>query len=245
MQTFEKPAFGQMLSSIMASYGKPLPTGVFFQSWWDELQAFPMPVIVLAFADYRNQQADFAPHPNAIRKLCREHDGRPGVEEAWAIAITSQDEAETVVWTAECAEAFALCQPVLQMGDEVGARMAFKEAYNRIVSQARQDMKPAQWLHSLGWDVRKREAALNRAATAGLLPAPHVAALLPPPADAPKTDSNATAQIAKIKQMMADMQAEKEREFEAHQARQRNETAEAKARANAMTANYKAQGDAA
>lgn len=239
MQVSEKPAFGQMLTTVMASYGKPLPTGVFFQSWWDELQGFPMPVVVHAFTDYRNQQADFAPHPNAIRKLCREHDGRPGVEEAWAIALTSRDEAETVVWTAECAEAFSLCQTVLEMGDEVGARMAFKEAYQRIVSQARQDFIPTKWIHSLGWDVRKREAALNRAVVAGLLPAPQVAGLIAGPSGPAPHDSNAVDQIAKIKKMMADMQAEKDREYDAYEAREKQKTADAKRRMQEMAENYR------
>lgn len=106
-------------------------------------------------------------------------DKRPGPDEAWAVAITSRDESETVIWTQEMAEAFALCQPVLQMGDEVGARMAFKDAYNRLVAAARQEGRPAKWSASLGWDVAKREAAVTKAETAGLLPAPTVKALLP------------------------------------------------------------------
>src|SRR5690606_674981 len=108
-------------------------------------------------------------------------DGRPGADEAWAITLTSQDEAETVAWTQEMAEAFAICQPVLQNGDEVGARMAFKDAYNRLLAAARTANAPAKWSASLGWDQDKREAVLTKASSAGLLPAPTVAALLPPP----------------------------------------------------------------
>lgn len=106
-------------------------------------------------------------------------DGRPGADEAWAIAITSRDEADTVVWTAETAEAFAICSPILNLGDEVGARMAFKDAYNRLVSDARIAGKPATWNASLGWDAKKRDAALERAHLAGLLSAPAVQTLLP------------------------------------------------------------------
>lgn len=106
-------------------------------------------------------------------------DGRPDADEAWAIAITSRDESDTVVWTAETAEAFAICAPILNLGDEVGARMAFKDAYNRLVSTARLTGKPASWNVSLGWDAGKREAALERAHVAGLLSAPAVQTLLP------------------------------------------------------------------
>jgi hypothetical protein len=112
-------------------------------------------------------------------------DGRPGVEEAWAIALTSQDEADTVVWTAEAAEAFSICQPVLKGGDEVGARMAFKDAYNRLVAAARLAGKPAAWNVSMGWDMQRREMAIGRAHVAGLLSAPAVQALLPNYSTAP------------------------------------------------------------
>ena len=72
------------------------------------------------------------------------NDVRPGAEEAWAIALRSQDEADTVVWTAECAEACSLAKPVMALGDEVGARMAFKEAYVRLVAAARAARRPSR-----------------------------------------------------------------------------------------------------
>jgi len=77
-------------------------------------------------------------------------DGRPSDDEAWAIALTSQDEADTVVWTTETAESFGICQPV-----------------------------KAQWVASLGWDMERRNKVIEKAVTAGLLPAPMATALLP------------------------------------------------------------------
>lgn len=105
-------------------------------------------------------------------------DGRPSDDEAWAIALTSQDEADTVVWTQETAEAFGICQPVMATGDKVGARMAFKDAYNRLVAASRQSGSPAKWNASLGWDMERRAKVIEKAATAGLLPAPMATALL-------------------------------------------------------------------
>ncbi len=132
-------------------------------------------------------------------------DGRPSADEAWAIALTSQDEADTVVWTAETAEAFGICRPVLQGGDEVGARMAFKDAYNRLVAAARAAGRPAAWNASLGWDVRKQEAAIGRAHVAGLLAAPVVAALLPNYADKP-IDGPEPPGLTLLKKEMAKME---------------------------------------
>jgi hypothetical protein len=164
------------------------------------------------------------------------NDGRPGAEEAWAIALTSRDEADTVVWTAECAEAFGLCQPVLSMGDEVGARMAFKEAYTRIVAQARAERRPAQWLTSAGWDVGRRTAAISKAVRAGLLPAP-VVGLLAAPDDGPP-DEKARAQLAAIKQMLAESEAKKAVEYQAALDKERADTAEFKARTAQQVADY-------
>ena len=168
-------------------------------------------------------------------------DGRPGAEEAWAIAITSRDESETVVWTQEAAEAFAICRPVMDMGDDVGARMAFKEAYNRLVSNARAAGVRAHWQASIGWDADKRTAVLLKAESAGLLAAPQVAALLPAPADSVPHDDQARGQIAKIKEMMAQMHFERDHETALHAERERNATAAAKAKMNELTANYKKQ----
>lgn len=168
-------------------------------------------------------------------------DGRPGAEEAWAIALTSRDEADTVVWTQETAEAFGICGPIMALGDEVGARMAFKEAYQRLVTAARANGVPARWSASLGWDIERRTAALTKASNAGLLPAPVVAGLLPPPASETINDAGARTQISKIKEMLAQMSQEKRTEQGLHAQREREATAEAKAKANAMTAQYKRQ----
>jgi hypothetical protein len=139
-------------------------------------------------------------------------DGRPSDEEAWAIALTSQSEAETVVWTAETAEAFGICQPVLATGDKVGARMAFKDAYNRLVAAARQANKPAAWNVSLGWDMAKREAVVAKAVTSGLLPAPAAAALLPNYSQSSAHQGECPEGLKRLKEELAKLNAMREQE---------------------------------
>jgi hypothetical protein len=109
-------------------------------------------------------------------------DGRPGPDEAWAIAMEAQDEAVTVVWCDEIREAFAVARPVLSDGDKTGARMAFKNAYERLVRDAKVQNKPARWSPSLGWDADHRRAVLTQAVETGKLSAQSVAGLLPAPA---------------------------------------------------------------
>lgn len=96
-------------------------------------------------------------------------DGRPGADEAWATALQARDEAASVVWTGETAQAWDVARHVLEIGDEVGARMAFRDAYNRLVDEARRQRRPIDWRASLGFDPTGRAAAIEAAQVAGLL----------------------------------------------------------------------------
>lgn len=131
-------------------------------------------------------------------------DGRPEADEAWAIAMRADDEAVTVVWTDDIAAALSAARPILARGDEVGARMAFKAAYNRLVQKARSEFRPLRWVASLGHDIQQREEVLNSAVRLGQLPAPHVAGLLPPPGDDGAPDDTAAADhLRRLRAMVA------------------------------------------
>jgi hypothetical protein len=180
MDISQKPQFLQELTKAMSAYSKPLPEKALLTAWWETLRPFPLQVVALAFAQYCDENGEFAPVPAGIAKRCKLLDGRPGDEEAWASALLSRNEAATVVWTSETAEAFAIVAPILQVGDEIGARMAFKAAYNRLVASARASMKPAVWSVSLGWDIEGRKQALENAVAVGRLPAPQLIAIAGP-----------------------------------------------------------------
>ncbi|MDH0638216.1 hypothetical protein N5D52_14810 [Pseudomonas sp. GD03860] len=99
----------------------------------------------------------------AILQRVQAADGRPGKDEAWSIALTASDESETVVMTAEIQQAMAAAQPVLDLGDKVGARMAFISAYERLVTKARAEALPTTWSVSLGFDPVRRVTAIESA----------------------------------------------------------------------------------
>lgn len=111
----------------------------------------------------------------------RINDGRPGPEEAWAIALASTDEADTVVWTEEIAQAYAAAAPILEARDKVGARMAFRGAYERIVREAKASGAPCVWVPSLGIDPRRRSQAIVEAVAAGRLTEQQARPFLPTP----------------------------------------------------------------
>jgi len=117
----------------------------------------------------------------AVFERMEQSDGRPSADEAWATALDARDERLTVVWTNEACEAFGIARPVLDAGDKVGARMAFRDAYERIVRNNRSSGKRMSWDASLGWDNCQRETALKSAESRGMLPHARVAALLPAP----------------------------------------------------------------
>lgn len=119
----------------------------------------------------------------AIIERINEHDGRPASDEAWATAVRAEDENETVVWTDETRRAMSVARPLLELGDKVGARMAFRDAYQRFVNDARADRVPVSWSASLGWDAERRREVLTDAVAYGLLPSSFATGLMPAPKD--------------------------------------------------------------
>ncbi|MDR6421318.1 hypothetical protein J2801_003606 [Paraburkholderia phenoliruptrix] len=109
--------------------------------------------------------------------VSRIDDGRPGPEEAWA--MLPRDEDTTVVWTDEMRAAWAIARPMLEADEDIPARMAFKEAYVKAVSEARENRTAVQWQVSLGHDRDGREQALKRAVELGRLSSDQARKLIP------------------------------------------------------------------
>lgn len=131
--------------------------------WATELGGFSPEEIKRGLEACRTSK--FPPTLPEFISLCRPAASvRPSADEAWAIAIKAKDESETVVWTEDMAQAWGLCKPVLDAGDEVGARMAFRASYERISGLG----GPIRWTVSHGWDAEKRVIALEKAKSAGL-----------------------------------------------------------------------------
>jgi hypothetical protein len=126
------------------------------------------------------QRGQFPPKPaDLIAHMVGDQskDGRPDANEAWAIAVRSRDEADTVCWTQEMAEAFGTASSI--SGDEFGARNAFASKYNRLVEDARAAGRPVTWFMSYGHDASRREAVALEAVRAGHLQLEHVRKALP------------------------------------------------------------------
>jgi hypothetical protein len=102
-----------------------------------------------------------------------ERDGRPGASEAWGIAVRNFDGKpfDVQVATDEIDKAWDIAESTFNGGDKIGARMAFIEAYERIVEGARRSRQPAIWRAFVEGQDGKSQA-LIKADMAGLLPSP-------------------------------------------------------------------------
>jgi hypothetical protein len=140
----------------------------------DDLARYPEAQVLGALRRCRREVRGILTVQDVLSRL---DDGRPGAEEAWA--LIPQDEAGSTVWTDEMAQAYGVARHLLSEGDSIGARMAFKESYGRLVAQARDDGKPVNWTASLGHDPHGREAVLQEAVRLGRLSMTHATDLMP------------------------------------------------------------------
>ena len=194
----------------------------------------------------------------AVLERIEGQDGRPGADEAWAIALGALDEADTVVWTEEIAQAFDVARPILEARDKVGARVAFRDAYERMVREAREAGQQGRWVASIGHDASRRDAALTQAVQRGRIAGESVAHLLAAPQgdgavkaallegkpqallEAPNlTESERETNLrglAKLRAHLAELDRAAEARHVAHEAWMREHTEEVKRRKAEMAA---------
>jgi hypothetical protein len=171
-------AFEGLLIDVLSLYDRPRPSDTVTAIWWEALAPFPFELVATALQAHA-AESPFPPKPADIRACLVDSDGRPTADEAWPLALTAQDEAATVVLTAEAVEAWAIARPVLNVGDEVGARRTFLDAYARLVGDARRRLEPVSWSVSLGHDPDARAIALSRAVERRQITSAKAGALLP------------------------------------------------------------------
>lgn len=199
MKPEDHKEFALVIRATFDNYGRQSPLPETLRVWWASLEQFGIQQFRMACMAHIRTEPKFPPTLGQLLELMGHREpGRLGAEEAWARAVLACDETETVVMNDQIAEAWGIAKPIFDLGDEVGARMAFKEAYTRLMAGS---TAPAKWWPSIGSDPHKRDAALSEAKRAGLLSAPAVAALLPPP-----MPTKATANPEGLQRLKAEME---------------------------------------
>lgn len=183
--------------------------------WWNILLAYEFKDVANAFADHLRTNK-FAPTPaDIVDCIDRMYpDGRPGADEAWA--MYPHDELASAVVTEEMHQAMYFASDIQ---DQVAARMAFKEAYTRIVSTNKRAGIAPQWVATLGHEVDGRAPALAEAVRLGRIGAQMAIGMIPPDdifpmlemagetrlalEYKPVSDEKALENIARIKEMLS------------------------------------------
>lgn len=169
MDNSDSKEFREIVAAHFEVIGKDAPSLAAMRLWWSALCKFPLARVIQAFADNLAHNK-YPPKPADIISLLEIMDGRPTAEEAWATALRSSDEAETIVWTDEISQAMACgAGDLLADGDKTAARMAFRDSYNRLLTDARANGRPVHFWVSLGHSKERRNDAINQAIAKGLL----------------------------------------------------------------------------
>ncbi len=136
---------------------------------FDALEDYPLEAVFQAIKIH-TKKGKFAPVPRDIIEIIIGNTGQKhiGADEAWGLVLDSFDENSTVVITKQIAEARGLVIDIYQTGDVTGARMAFRDTYNRIILSTASN---PSWFVSEGFDLANRDDAVQKAIGLGRLPA--------------------------------------------------------------------------
>ena len=200
--------FSRSLNAAMEIKGKPAPSDSVMEIWWRLLAKYELRAVTAAI-DAHLASSPYVVTPDSVISIIDSHDGRPNAEEAWALVLKTTDEHDTVIWTTEMAKAWAIAQPVWDSKDKIGARMAFREHYERLISIARDNNVETVWRVSLGYDVEQRKEVVADAVSRGLIKSSQASSLLPDSRQDVKrigSDSSGgvSAGLLKMRKMIAD-----------------------------------------
>lgn len=190
MREFTKDDAMRLISKMRINYGKK------FADQWagvdvEELQQAMVDAYQgLTVEDFargvnRMKHEQWPPTIPEFRAWCEpKTDDWLGSHEAWAIAEKSigfDGQELTVIWTEQMAQAFSRCEDLIKTGDKyqrAEAKKIFCDAYDRLVTQAKdQGLKPI-YVTALGTDKDQAIAAIKQAEADGFLEAPEAHALL-------------------------------------------------------------------
>lgn len=166
MQRIDKARFAALMNGLHLAYNRD-GTMQLVELYWAMLEDLGIEQVEAA-AKRHIAASKFFPTVAELRELARPVDDpsqrHPAPDEAWAIALAGLDEADSVATTRQILAAWAVASPVFS-GDEVGARLAFKAAYTRLVAE---DPEPG-WFVSQGHDAQRRQVVIAQAEKRGLL----------------------------------------------------------------------------
>lgn len=168
----------QAVALLTAEYDIPAFDEARLSMWFYKLSNYPKGT-VLKSAHHFIATSKFKPQLSEIIHGCEVQmpDCWLGSDEAWA--KMPQSESESSMMTNEISQAMSYATPLIEQGESNAARMAFRDAYNRLVERAKlEGRKPAYFLSS-GSDRGGRESVLCDAVKDGLISVESAIKILP------------------------------------------------------------------
>lgn len=163
MDCSDKTALGKVLTRLGLNYGRAINDEM-VDLFYDALQEYDLDAIRHAASQLVKTHKHFPVIADFIDLLDDTGHQHLGADKAWSVAIRMLNDDDTVIATDEIRMAWAAALPVLQLGDEIGARMAFRDAYNRM-----DKTQPPKWNISPGNDARLRRERVVEAVRLGRL----------------------------------------------------------------------------
>lgn len=182
MVSADKQAFLSMLVGVGQYYDKAVSKEV-VSLYWNALEKYDYQDVNRAVTAHMAdpEHGSFMPKiADIVRQIDKiRPDGSLSADEAWGL-VCNLGEGDTVVWTDEIRGAYFSAMPILEARDSVGARMAFRQAYERLRTESSAAGKRAKWEVSLGQDAAQREHVIAEAVRLGRIPADRAIVYLPP-----------------------------------------------------------------
>jgi hypothetical protein len=163
MQEREKKEFTEMLAGVFEIHGRDLKETT-TRIWWRLMRRYTLDQFSEAIGNLV-ATSKFLPKPSEV---IEQISGRwMDANEAWA--AFPKDESETGAVNQAMRASWGASEALFYSGDTVGARMAFKAAYERYVKSAVLRGETEQFELSIGWDAEKRENGIRAAVNQKLI----------------------------------------------------------------------------
>ena len=164
MKSTDKTIFVEIMTGLGSAYRQDVTKAV-LGVFWNATQDLTIEQFNLA-VNKHVRKSKFFPTIAEIYEIAEQSSGNQHLcaDEAWGVALQLANELIAVVVTNEIFTAWVEAKPVFDVGDEVGARMAFKATYNRIMGATQ---SPPVWRLTEGQDKAMTIAVVEKAAQMG------------------------------------------------------------------------------